>query len=407
MCLASKTFWVAGSGQHTLLAADMLLPGQSGVVHPSYVGSGSSLGTGFQSGRMVTIDCRTCWPCIQKYQNAVVGSLLAETAFAEKAVSLTLTYANDAGSDTRSDLAHKMLMGNHIREFTERMRRRRDFGRARYLVAGEYGPLHGRAHWHAIVIFTDGVPEFDFSAERYNDNRLWPFGFIQAKPCETEKGFAYAAKYAVKAQQIMKGHDGYMPGVETVLRRSRIPPLGLPFFLERATEQADFGVPLSMNYLPPGGVEKARYHVRGLASRLRMAHAYLDRLAEQGFDVSSYGVLPVGAPPASGPRIPVSPDADISRLLQRALRERHLLAQPVADDFQEFADALAERQLVQERINAAELKRRRKAAMARQDRISREYELSFRDDPDDPFWHDYDAARHAESVLRRGSWKYD
>lgn len=400
--------WVKGNGKFSIIPAGSGLP-SGDAVHPDFGGFSGSQSQGMHQGQIITIDCRVCSSCIVKYQNALIGSLLSETAYAESAVSITMTYANDPGSDTRSDLAHKMLKASHVREFTERLRKARGFGRVRYLVAGEYGPLYGRAHWHAVLIFEDGMPAFDFSSPRYNDNRLWPYGFISAKPCEDEAGFAYACKYAVKSTKAMQGNQHYMPGVETVMRRSRIPPLGLPFFLDKAVQQADFGLPLSMKYLPPGGLKKANYHVRGLASRLRMAHAYLDRLQEAGYDVAYFQDRPLGYQPR-GLTIPVSPDPDINRLVETACRERRLAALPLVTLEQEAAETVAEyadRQVKQERINAAQAARRHAAAVKRAKERNRAFALSFRSDPTDPYWDEFDADRHGFSLLRGGAWQDD
>ena len=377
-------------------------------------GLSGSQSAGMHQGQIIKVDCRTCSSCIVKYQNALIGSLLAETTFAQNAVSVTLTYANDPGSDTRSDLAHKMLIGNHMRHFTERLRKRRDFGRARYLIAGEYGPLYGRAHWHGILIFEDGMPAFDFSSPRYNDNRLWEFGFMSAKPCEDEAQFAYACKYAVKSTKAMQGNPHYMPNVETVMRRSRIPPLGLPFFIERAELQADYAVPLSMHYMPCGGLEKANYHVRGLASRLRMAHAYLDRLDDMGFDTTYFLDRPLGWKP-NGLPIPVSPDKDICRLIETACRERRLALLPLVTPEQEEAQLVAdfaERQAKQERINALRDERRAAAAVRAAEERNRRFRDSFRSDPFDPYWQEVDevadvsaGSRWAADVVKSGSWQ--
>lgn len=400
-CKSPRTMWVKGNGKFSIVPAGSALPSGDSV-HPDFGGLSGAQSKGMHKGQIITIDCRVCSSCIVKYQNALIGSLLAETAYAEKAVSMTMTYANDPGSDSRSDLAHKMLTASHVREFTERLRKARGFGRVRYLVAGEYGPLYGRAHWHAVLIFEDGMPAFDFSSPRYNDNRLWPYGFISAKPCEDEAGFAYACKYAVKSTKAMQGNQHYMPGVETVLRRSRIPPLGLPFFLEKAVQQADFGIPLSMRYMPPGGLQKANYHVRGLSSRLRMAHAYLDRLQEAGYDVSYFQDRPLGYQP-HGLTIPVSPDPDICRLIETACRERRLASLPLLSPQEEvaaFVAEMAERQARQERINAAVAERREAAAVVRARERSARMLRESREDPDDPFWDDWDGEAYSSAVQR-------
>lgn len=391
-CKSPRTLWVTGNGRFSIVPPGSFLPGQDRPVHPDFAGFSGPQSKGMQSGQIITIDCRTCSSCIVKYQNALIGACLAETSYAQSAVALHMTYANDAGSDTRSDLAHKMLTGSHVREFSERLRKARGFGRVRYLVAGEYGPLHGRAHFHAVLIFEDGMPDFDFSSPRYNDNRIWPYGFISASPITSEAGFAYACKYAVKSTKAMQNNPDFLPGVETVMRRSRIPPLGEPFFLDQARRCADFGIPLSMRYMPPGGLQKANYHVRGKASRLRMAHAYLDQLDVMGYDVSVYDWAPLDHVPVGSP-IPRSPDLDIARLLNEAVRERRLAALPVLtprQDFKAMRADLADREAKQERINALQAERREAARVRRAKARNDAFSAHFLDPVGSDDWIAYD-----------------
>lgn len=408
-CKSPRTLWVAGNGRYSVVPPGSILPGQDGPVHPDFGGFSGPQSKGMQSGQIITIDCRTCSSCIVKHQNALIGSCLAETEHAKHVVSITCTYGNDPGSDTRSDLAHKMLTKPHVREMMQRLVHNRALGRFRYLMAGEYGPLYGRAHWHGILIFEENMPQFDFTASRYNDNRIWPYGFIQARPVDDPAQIAYVCKYATKSTQAMKDHQGFLPGVETALMRSRIPPLGQPFFIDRAVQQAEWAVPLSMRYMPPGGVQSANYHVKGKASRLRMASAYLDQLETMGHDVTYFDWVPRGYQ-FTGPGIPRSPDKDICRLVEEAVRQRRLDAVPDLTPRQQLAAIkadVAERVLKQERANAVIAKRREaqavKRAVARNDAFAR----SFRQSPDDPYWLDFDASRHAFDLVKSGAWRDD
>lgn len=404
-CKNPRTFWVKANNRYSLAPEGTLLPGQDAPVHPDFAGTKG----GFQAGRMVTVDCRVCWSCILRAQNSMIGSLLGESQNAKHVVAFTGTYANDPGSDTRSDLAHKMLTKPHIREMTQRLVHDRSLGRFRYFMAGEYGPLRGRAHWHGVFIFEDNMPAFDFSAERYNDNRIWPYGFMQARPVTDLAQLKYVVKYAAKSSYAMKDDPVYLPGVDTALMRSRIPPLGLPFFIEQAIRCADFGIPLSMRYMPPAGDPKANYHVKGLRSRSAMALAYLDHLDLMGYDTRYYEWVP-GDYQFTGPRIPISPDADINRLIEAVVRQRRLDAVPDLSPRRALtaikAD-FAEREAKQERLNAAIAKRRASDAVKRKVAENLAFTHSFRTDPHDPWWSEFDSNRHALDLVRTGSWRDD
>lgn len=366
-CKNRVSFWSYGDGRYKIIEPGSFLSGQTSPVHADYAGFRSKRGPGMARGQLVTIDCRKCSGCILRYQNSIVGSALAEMGYAQNAIRFDMTYANDPGSNTRSDLANKMFIPKHITDFTERLRRMRDFGRVRYLIGGEHGPLHGRVHYHSVLIFEDKMPAFDFSSDRYNDERLWPYGFVSAKPITSEAQVSYAIKYCVKGTKALKDSNDYMPGMEVLLRRSSIPPLGQPFFIDKAIQEAEYGIPLSMKYFPTGGHAKANYHVRGKAIRKRMCHAFLDHLELQGYDTEYFDYVPPGYE-FTGPRIPYSTDPDLARLLEETVRERRLDQLPIMTNRQEKRAMRAEfrdREAKQERINAREAEQREAAKVRR------------------------------------------
>lgn len=386
------------------LRATEQLPG--GVVTQDMAGFRNG---GFQPGYYLPADCRQCPSCLQKAINSRVGAMLAESSLAHDSAFLTLTYANDAGSSTRSDLAHRVLMKKHMREFTERIRRDRSLGRCRWFYSGEYGELYGRAHWHVILFGVDGrFPDFDYSSE-LSHSRLWPYGHINAKPVPDAKLMAYAAKYAVKSLAGFKESSIFLSGTEAVYSASARPPLGGEFFADHGRRLADYGVPLSFNYMPAGGIRAANYTVKGRSRKL-MANAYLDRLHEMGFDVTRYGSSGRSADLQAGQPVPRSPDLWVETEIRKVMRERALSLLPdltPEEDFKELSEAHAERQAVNQRILDAQARKRHKAAVARQRERSRAFALSFRDDPSDPFWDEFDARRNAVDLLRGGAWKYD
>src|SRR5699024_8054251 len=102
---------------------------------------------------------------------------------------------------------------------------------------------------------------------------------------------------------------------------------GARFYQEHGVRLGDYAVPLSFQYMPPGGVRAANYSIKGGASRRIVTNAYLDQLEAAGHDISFYGQPPRGHVP-TGPAIPISPNPWISKVLGEVIRERHLASLP-------------------------------------------------------------------------------
>lgn len=388
-----------------VLNADDIIPVEGGFRHVPENLRGFK-NTGMQQGYYLLIDCGRCYSCRVKAINSRAGSMLAESQYSQNSAFLTLTYANDPGSNGRGDLAHKMLLKRHIREFTERMRMDRTLGRLRWFCAGENGPLHGRSHWHMILFGVDGrFPDFDYSA-KMSHSRLWPYGHINAKPLPDGKAMSYVAKYSVKSMAALRDDGDFMPGHEVATSYSKYPPLGADFFDDLGYRQADLGVPLSFHYLPPGGDRKANYSVKGGKSRAIVADAYIEQLAAMGYDVSFFGRCPSGHTP-QGPLIPISPNKWVNKVIGEVVRQRNLTFLPDETPRAALASIkadFAEREAQQERLNAQLFKRREAAAIERAKARNEFFKLSARDDPDDPFWSDYDEAQSMARVIGHRRW---
>ena len=114
-------------------------------INPSYVWQ--CIGSEW---RKQPIACRQCWRCKKNRINDYVGRCLAEAATSLHVCAITLTYA------PRDDLADKVLNPRHFQLFMKLLRRAGH--KVRYLVAGEYGDLKGRSHFHALLFFTEMQP---------------------------------------------------------------------------------------------------------------------------------------------------------------------------------------------------------------------------------------------------------
>lgn len=175
------------------------------------------------------VGCRNCWQCRNNRLNDLVGRCIAEQKYSDATLALTLTYAGDNPNCAT-------LVYPDFQRFIKRLR----FAgfKVRYIVAGEYGSLKGRAHWHAILFFTGKVPDLAVNA-RINWS-FWPHGFTYVQVPDY-RGFKYVLKYALK-DQTNTGAVGH-------LSMSKKPPLGYAYFIALAERYVAQGLsPQSPKY---------------------------------------------------------------------------------------------------------------------------------------------------------------
>lgn len=169
--------------------------------------------------------CGHCRRCHDNKINDYVGRCLAEKQTSALTVAITLTYRGVTTDAVILNYRHIQLMLKRLRK---------DGFSVRYLCAGEYGELRGRAHWHVILFFSGAkIPNFKFGT---NDKewKYWPHGHIFVQNPD-EGGFRYAVGYVVKGYK--------QPGVRN-LTMSKYPPLGSEFFKNYADKLVNLGAPL-------------------------------------------------------------------------------------------------------------------------------------------------------------------
>lgn len=111
---------------------------------------------------------------------------------------VTLTYGRDM-LPAGASLEHR-----HFQLFMKRLRRVHN-GPVRFYMCGEYGPLHGRPHYHACLFnvnFADRVPAGKSGSGHvfYDSKRLaalWAFGRVSVQDLTRETA-GYCAQYIMK-----------------------------------------------------------------------------------------------------------------------------------------------------------------------------------------------------------------
>lgn len=233
----------------------------------------------------VDTPCKDCWRCKKNRINDYVGRALAEAATAKTVCTLTLTYA------PRDDLADKLLYPRHFQLFMKLLRRAGH--KVRYLVAGEYGDLRGRAHFHCILFFEElAQPDYQgplgfynpehiadpfasrpFSAEiphqRMAHIREWPHGHILCDWNADERSIRYVCKYIMSDDKNRAWFS-----------LSKKPALGAAWFAQKAEQARILGVlPSSFTYIPPGGDPNRPVPITGASRR-----DYLNAITQDAAD---------------------------------------------------------------------------------------------------------------------------
>lgn len=189
----------------------------------------------------VLVGCRHCWQCERDRVDDWVGRCIAESRTSSQTLAVTLTYGEDQPN------AHVLVYS----DFQKFMKRLRNAGHnVRYIVAGEYGSKRGRAHWHAILFFSDAGPQhvthrpklgekvkgvfIDRGSKRDRFHwKHWAHGFVLVQRPDYG-AFRYVLKYVLKDQgaEVRAGH----------FAMSKKPPIGSAFFEKLAASYVESGL---------------------------------------------------------------------------------------------------------------------------------------------------------------------
>lgn len=205
------------------------------------------------------VACRECWQCIRSRVDDYVGRCIAESKSAVAAHVVTLTYGRDDDPESMfyGEKLHPRAMVLTYSDVQKWLKLLRRHGYpCRYIVAGEYGSLKGRAHWHGVIFWQERVPYIPAFRKRIMHQRIdeetgkpvvlkngkpafwWPYGFCQwDKPdfgsdAELVRSLRYACKYLQKGRGEAQSHFAV----------SRMPPLGAAYFADLARRMALQGI---------------------------------------------------------------------------------------------------------------------------------------------------------------------
>lgn len=187
--------------------------------------------------------CGSCSQCRAVRRRDVIGRALAEgrDPACRGSTFVTLTYGHDHRYSNKVDHPHaNKLEYSDVQKWIKRIRKRKIPGngghyRLRYMVAGEYGKLHGRAHWHALIWWQSELPEYSTKA-RWSEDPFWSEGYTNWQRT-SDKACAYVAKYVSKS--------GIDAETQTCFHGSFRPLIGGAFFKQWAELHVDHGQSLN------------------------------------------------------------------------------------------------------------------------------------------------------------------
>lgn len=203
----------------------------------------------------VEVRCGKCSRCRYNRVKDLIGRNLAESQTSLRSYSVTLTYGPDEAGN-KDHMHSRNLVYEDFQKYLKRLRKNFE---VRYFVAGEYGTVKGRAHWHTILHFYGSVPAFlegeVFNAVRVPEfyppsgtvmrageeyptrvsfhERHWHHGLSYWADA-TVDDIAYVAKYYLKKENDDRALS--------YVNRSKYPPLGTEFFKRYAAQYVAAGI---------------------------------------------------------------------------------------------------------------------------------------------------------------------
>lgn len=150
--------------------------------HPRYI---------WPKGKILGVPCGKCLICLSNRRKDWAFRLMQEKKVSESGYFVTLTYKKNPVS----------LVKRHLQLYLKRLRKRSP--RLRYYAVGEYGKVHHRPHYHAIIF---NCNESDIrKAWTLEDEKGVPqeLGIVDVKPV-TEASVQYVLKYIVQKNEFPK-----------------------------------------------------------------------------------------------------------------------------------------------------------------------------------------------------------
>lgn len=214
--------------------------------------------------RPITIACGRCSGCRLEKTRQWAMRAMHETQLHERSCFVTLTY------DEQHVPEHQSLVLEHWQNFAKRLRKNK--GKFRFLMCGEYGEKNKRPHYHALIWGMDFHEDREQTEEKPNKlykseelTKIWGMGRENPIGSISFDSASYVARYTTKKINGEKqgAHYGELVNTETgevTLKRkpefstqSRNPGLGAKWIekYESDVYPRDYVVLRGMKMRPP------------------------------------------------------------------------------------------------------------------------------------------------------------
>lgn len=162
----------------------------------------------------IDIPCQQCTGCRLDRSQQWAARMMHEAHLHEFNAFLTLTY------DQEHVPTNYSLDKSHPRNFVKRLRRHAEYHhkglKLRFYMAGEYGDLHGRPHYHAAIFGYDFPDKTVLKKNEHQQpiysseilSKLWTHGDCSTAALDYQSA-AYIARYCVKKIGGPKADDHY------------------------------------------------------------------------------------------------------------------------------------------------------------------------------------------------------
>lgn len=196
---------------------------------------------GFQD-RRVSVPCGQCIGCRLDYRHSWAVRCVHEAALHADNCFITLTYDEDHVPDGGT------LVKADFQKFMKRLRK--EVGKVRYFMCGEYGDRSARPHYHALLFGVDFRDKRVWSRRGGNKvfrsetlERLWNAGMSEIGSVSYQSA-GYVAQYAVKKLKTKNKevYDAYYGGrIAEYAAMSRRPGIGAEWFQRYKDELLEHG----------------------------------------------------------------------------------------------------------------------------------------------------------------------
>ncbi|QCS37256.1 replication initiation protein [Tortoise microvirus 76] len=226
-----------------------------------------------KQGEVRQVACHKCKQCVDLRVLDVIGRNIAESKTAVAAHCVTLTYGNNPKYHGASDHPSAVLLTYaDVQKFFKRLRKAGY--KFSYFIAGEFGSLKGRTHWHGMIYWYSQPPRDIVLRTKKLPYWAW------ADENNVTRGFVFWDKVGIRAVRYACKYIN-KDQTHSVIKWSKRPAIGARYVERLAEKYVEQGIaPQTLEYSFPEIKDK-----KGAVIRFRMrdysAELFLTKYVEK------------------------------------------------------------------------------------------------------------------------------